>query len=251
MGIVRWRYRVAVYVSLMRDDYPPFRMDLGGRYERVIRCSPSYIDMVRRCSTGFSTTGIGGRRIAHATGRLLMVGLGPGTDLKFVPPAVTSVAAVEPVAVFRRMASRVALRHGITADIVDGTGESIPVSGQQLRLGPHRAGVVFSRRCRRDAARDPARTGARWQAGGPRACPRRGRGGPVPGPGRQTVVLVGRGLRAEPPTPSTPSPRPDLIPADCAASAPRCRSRANPICRVSPPFSNGFEPTQLCHTSLK
>lgn len=30
MGIVRWRYRVAVYVSLMRDEYPPFRMDLGG-----------------------------------------------------------------------------------------------------------------------------------------------------------------------------------------------------------------------------
>jgi hypothetical protein len=29
MGIVRWRYRVAVYVSLMRDEYPPFRIDLG------------------------------------------------------------------------------------------------------------------------------------------------------------------------------------------------------------------------------
>jgi ubiquinone/menaquinone biosynthesis C-methylase UbiE len=64
--------------------------------------------------------------IAHATGRLLMVGLGPGTDLKFVPPAVTSIAAVEPVAAFRQMASRLALRHGIAADIVDGTGESIP-----------------------------------------------------------------------------------------------------------------------------
>lgn len=31
MGMVRWRYRVAVYVSLMRDEYPPFRMELGGR----------------------------------------------------------------------------------------------------------------------------------------------------------------------------------------------------------------------------
>ncbi len=30
MGIVRWRYRVAVYVSLMSDEYPPFRMELGG-----------------------------------------------------------------------------------------------------------------------------------------------------------------------------------------------------------------------------
>jgi hypothetical protein len=29
LGIARWRYRVAVYVSLMSDEYPPFRMDLG------------------------------------------------------------------------------------------------------------------------------------------------------------------------------------------------------------------------------
>jgi Domain of unknown function (DUF4389) len=29
MGIVRWRYRVAVYVSLMRDEYPPFQLDMG------------------------------------------------------------------------------------------------------------------------------------------------------------------------------------------------------------------------------
>jgi ubiquinone/menaquinone biosynthesis C-methylase UbiE len=64
--------------------------------------------------------------IAHATGRLLMVGLGPGTDLKFVPAAVTSIAAVEPVAAFRRMASNLASRNGIAADVVDGTGESIP-----------------------------------------------------------------------------------------------------------------------------
>lgn len=64
--------------------------------------------------------------ISHATGRLLMVGLGPGTDLKFVPPAVTSVSAVEPVAAFRRMAAHLAGRQGVAADIVDGTGESIP-----------------------------------------------------------------------------------------------------------------------------
>jgi len=64
--------------------------------------------------------------ISHATGRLLMIGLGPGNDLKFVPPAVTSVAAVEPAAAFRRMASRLAARHGVAVDIVDGTGESIP-----------------------------------------------------------------------------------------------------------------------------
>lgn len=29
MGIARWGFRVLVYVSLMRDDYPPFRLDQG------------------------------------------------------------------------------------------------------------------------------------------------------------------------------------------------------------------------------
>src|ERR1700730_13938751 len=64
--------------------------------------------------------------MTNATGRLLMVGLGPGTDLMFIPPAVTSVAAVEPEAAFRRMASALARRHGVAVDIVDGIGESIP-----------------------------------------------------------------------------------------------------------------------------
>jgi ubiquinone/menaquinone biosynthesis C-methylase UbiE len=64
--------------------------------------------------------------LSNATGRLLMLGLGPGTDLMFLPAAVTSVAAVEPVAPFRRMASRLAGRRGITVDIVGGAGESIP-----------------------------------------------------------------------------------------------------------------------------
>lgn len=64
--------------------------------------------------------------VSHATGRLLIVGLGPGSDLKFLPPTVTSVSAVEPVGAFRRMASRLARRHGIAVDIVAGTGESIP-----------------------------------------------------------------------------------------------------------------------------
>jgi ubiquinone/menaquinone biosynthesis C-methylase UbiE len=64
--------------------------------------------------------------MSHATGRLLMVGLGPGTDLMFLPAAVTSVAAVEPEPTMRRMASALARRHGIAVDIVDGIGESIP-----------------------------------------------------------------------------------------------------------------------------
>ena len=62
----------------------------------------------------------------NAVGRLLMIGIGPGTDLLLLPPAVTSVAAVEPELAFRRMASALARRRGIALDIVDGVAESIP-----------------------------------------------------------------------------------------------------------------------------
>lgn len=31
MGLNRWIYRVGAYVSLMRDEYPPFRLDMGPR----------------------------------------------------------------------------------------------------------------------------------------------------------------------------------------------------------------------------
>lgn len=30
MGLNRWCYRVLPYVALMRDEYPPFRLDPGG-----------------------------------------------------------------------------------------------------------------------------------------------------------------------------------------------------------------------------
>jgi hypothetical protein len=30
MGLYRWSYRVLAYVALMRDEYPPFRLDSGG-----------------------------------------------------------------------------------------------------------------------------------------------------------------------------------------------------------------------------
>lgn len=64
--------------------------------------------------------------LRHATGRLLIIGCGPGADLLLLPPAVTSVAAVEPDPAMRKMAGALARRHHITAEIVDGAGESIP-----------------------------------------------------------------------------------------------------------------------------
>jgi hypothetical protein len=39
MGLNRWAYRVSVYVLLMRDEYPPFRLDMGGD-ERTTAASP-------------------------------------------------------------------------------------------------------------------------------------------------------------------------------------------------------------------
>jgi ubiquinone/menaquinone biosynthesis C-methylase UbiE len=64
--------------------------------------------------------------MSNAVGRLLMLGVGPGTDLLFLPPTVTSVSAVEPEVSFRRMASALARRRGIAIDVVDGVAESIP-----------------------------------------------------------------------------------------------------------------------------
>jgi hypothetical protein len=31
IGINRWAIRVLAYTSLMRDEYPPFRLDMGPR----------------------------------------------------------------------------------------------------------------------------------------------------------------------------------------------------------------------------
>jgi ubiquinone/menaquinone biosynthesis C-methylase UbiE len=63
--------------------------------------------------------------LSTASGRLLVVGLGPGHDLAHLPPAVTEVVAVEPAASMRRIAAR---RVGKTpVRLIAGVGERLPL----------------------------------------------------------------------------------------------------------------------------
>jgi ubiquinone/menaquinone biosynthesis C-methylase UbiE len=78
-------------------------------------------------------TGLGALRervLAEATGRLLIVGLGPGHDLDHLPGAVTSVVALEPSDSMRaRARTRVhaALDRGIEVEVINAWAEEIPL----------------------------------------------------------------------------------------------------------------------------
>jgi hypothetical protein len=41
MGLNRWVYRVLVYVLLLRDEYPPFRLDMGGEEPSAMPAQPN------------------------------------------------------------------------------------------------------------------------------------------------------------------------------------------------------------------
>lgn len=73
--------------------------------------------------------------LATATGRLLVVGLGPGRDLAHLPPAVTSVVAVEPDPAMRRRAAGRAgavRRHGMPVSLVGADAAALPLAAASV-----------------------------------------------------------------------------------------------------------------------
>lgn len=70
------------------------------------------------------------RIAAELSGRVLIVGLGPGADLELLPPAVTEVVGIEPSASMRREAApavAAAQAEGLVVDVIDAVGEDLPL----------------------------------------------------------------------------------------------------------------------------
>lgn len=65
--------------------------------------------------------------LAGATGRLLVVGLGPGRDLDLLPPGVTEVLAVEPDRTMRAAARDRVARSRIPVRLIAAAGERLPL----------------------------------------------------------------------------------------------------------------------------
>jgi ubiquinone/menaquinone biosynthesis C-methylase UbiE len=78
--------------------------------------------------------------LAPAHGRLLIIGLGPGYDLRHLPPAVTEVIAVEPAASMRRIVRsrlrsaepRSGERSGPPIRLAAGIGECLPLEAASV-----------------------------------------------------------------------------------------------------------------------
>lgn len=86
-----------------------------------------------------------GRARSSATeelsGRVLIVGLGPGEDLHHLPPTVTDVVAVEPSPSMRRAAEPLiakARSGGTTVELIDAVAEDLPLADDSVD------GVLFA-----------------------------------------------------------------------------------------------------------
>ena len=72
---------------------------------------------------------------AALSGRVLIVGLGPGEDLHHMPAAVTEVVAVEPSASMRRAAvEHVAAveQRGVPVEVLDAVAEDLPLADDSV-----------------------------------------------------------------------------------------------------------------------
>jgi ubiquinone/menaquinone biosynthesis C-methylase UbiE len=67
------------------------------------------------------------KTLAPARGRLLIVGAGQGHDLAHLPPAVTSVVALEPDAAMRKWGAKRVAASPVPASYVAGTAEQLPL----------------------------------------------------------------------------------------------------------------------------
>lgn len=94
---------------------------------------PLFTLVYRAVAGAGERTGLGDlreRTLAPATGRLLIVGLGPGHDLDHLPAAVESVIAVEPSASMRASAAprvTAARARGLDVEVIDAFAESLPI----------------------------------------------------------------------------------------------------------------------------
>lgn len=69
------------------------------------------------------------------SGRVLIVGMGPGQDLHHLPAAVTDVVAVEPSAAMRSAAAGAvaeASRAGLPVDLLEAVGEDLPLADNSV-----------------------------------------------------------------------------------------------------------------------
>jgi ubiquinone/menaquinone biosynthesis C-methylase UbiE len=77
--------------------------------------------------------GIAGHRrtlLEGLSGRVIEVGAGNGLNFAHYPPGVTSVLAVEPEPLLRRIAQENAGHARVPVEVVDGTAEHLPVDDQ-------------------------------------------------------------------------------------------------------------------------
>ena len=91
---------------------------------------PVFAQVYRAVAAAGEAGGFGRVResvLARATGRLLVLGVGPGHDLAHLPPAVTSVVAVEPDPAMRAQATPRAAAAPVPVALLSADAHALPL----------------------------------------------------------------------------------------------------------------------------